>query len=234
MLQSLGLWASSLLVAVGLVGTSGAAPVYLDAVSGLEWRQAKDTVNFNFNQMNKDTNGQTWGCSASTGACSGNLGGSGASLDGWRWATELEARTLFHNFAGSLNIPGFDPLPSTPTSYTETVSIWAPAIIDSDGVLGDAGIFDATFVVAGQGAYVLGYTRTTNASGKVFAAYIQDGDIPAILDVADTSATYSRDNRVLATHGFWLFREASTVPAPATLWLLAAGVAGLGWRRRKK
>jgi len=234
MLQSLGLWASSLLVAVGLVGTSGAAPVYLDTVTNLEWRQPKDTVSFNFNQMNTDTNGQTWGCSASTGECSGNLGGSGASLDGWRWATELGVRTLFHDLAGSLYIPGFDPLPSTPTSYTETVSIWAPAIIDSDGVLGDTGIFDATFVVTNQGAYVLGYTRTTNASSKVFAAYIQDGNIPSIIDFADTSATYPLSNLDQTSHGFWLFREASTVPAPATLWLLATGVAALGWRRRRK
>jgi hypothetical protein len=49
-------WSAFMLLA-GLPWSAQTAPVYLDTVTNLEWRQVKDTVNFSFNQMNTDTNG---------------------------------------------------------------------------------------------------------------------------------------------------------------------------------
>jgi hypothetical protein len=216
-------------------GPAQAAPVYLDTVTNLEWRQVKDTVGFSFNQMNTDTNGTPLhGCSASTGVCSGNLGGSGPSLDGWRWATEEEVRTLFHDFAGSLNIPGFDPLPLTATAYSEVNSPWAPAIIDTDVAGIDAGIFDATLFNVGTSTAVGGLTRSLVNPGIARAGLIGDVVSTDLNDIASSGVQGPGTGTSSLSTGFWLLRDASpsVVPVPTTLLLLATGVAFLGWRRR--
>ena len=222
--------AVALLVAAGQAGFSGAshaAPVYFDPGTNLEWRQVKETVGYSYNQINT---GGVNGCSAATGVCSGLILGAGPSLEGWTWATEALVRRLFHELSGALDIPGFNALPSGPHDYTEGNSTWAPAIIDTDGGGIDAGIFDATFVAVHQ-TYIFGWTRTTAQQNFAYVPFVLDNAAISDSDQAGTDGLFTISNSD-PTLGIWLVREASVVPAPGTLLLLATGVAALGWRRR--
>lgn len=225
-----------LLVAqAGIPGVSIAAPVYLDTVTNREWRQVLDTVGYSFDQMNNGFSGGN-GCSASTGACLGNLGGSGPSLDGWTWATELEVRTLFHNFAGVNYIPGFDPIPLPFSTYFEDDSLWAPNLVDSDLAGADIGVFNATTTTVAAGppaASVMGITRTFFEPGiSASVGMLRDISSPTVGDRASTEVI-SYVEMVDGRTGFWLSRPRQEVPIPSTPILLLTGLGALAWRIRR-
>lgn len=225
------------LLFVALLPTAAQA-TYIDP-QGREWRELTDTLNRSYNAINT---GGINGCSAATGACSGLLGGAGPSVDGWTWATEAEVRTLFFD----LGIPGFNPLPAFPTSYSETPnSAWAPAIIERHGAFGpDSGLFLSTFDtgdppvnVPVPSSGILGLTRTVQQTPSIVLGVLRPRvfdsyGLHSTDDLASTSDLVGLDETNLAV-GIWMFRPAVSVPAASTASLLGIGLlACLAGRRR--
>lgn len=219
------------------VATGASHAGYVDVVTNLEWRQLTETTGYAYNQINT---GGINGCSAATGACAGQLEGTGPSLNGWTWATEAEVRTLFANFAGTADIAGFNSSPAVPTNYNIFDSIWAPAILDDDGTGPDQGLFYSSDINPGQWSRVAGLTRTLQDSQSVYAPSVTEYGTQFQLTLWDRAQTDEAVSTVATSSGtgIWMYRALGSqnnnpVPLPASIWLVGLGACLLGVGRRR-
>lgn len=174
-----------------------------------EWYQPADLLGYSWNDFNAICSG---------GACNGLLGGAGPNLTGWTWASIHEVGDLF---AATSPHPGGIALYQSPqlqpfvdfmndTGFVRTTDA---ALAINSGLSGVAG-FSST-VAPGVGLAYLGVVQLSIG----FPAG------PPAGTAISTEWTYSNSEAAPYVGG-WLYR-ASEVPLPATLWLLALGIAAL-------
>lgn len=156
------------------------------------------------------------------GACNGLLGGTGPDLTGWTWASIYEVGDLF---AATSPHPGGvntyqSPLLQSYVDFTDDTGLMRTTddlVAVNFGLTGIAGV-SSTLVPGGTMAY-LGAAQFIIFPG------------------VDYGSTFSTE----AAHwpseaspyiGAWVYRAAEA-PAPATVWLIALGVAALRWSRHR-
>lgn len=220
---SKGLWT----MALSLPCWALAGPV-LDTATNREWRQLTETVNVSITAMRAV-------CDATTGACSGSVGG--FSVEGWTFAADADVKALYQNFG----LPAMDFAGGTSYTYLQADGFYGTKVddfVDIDGVGSDAGLFNVTYNFPGQQT-VSGYTRTINPRApSPYAAVAIVGLLET--DRPNSIVTLSSSNNGAAStfNGFWMYRTAPEVvvtplPLPNSLALTGlALVAGAGvWRR---
>ncbi len=146
--------------------------------------------------------------------------GTGKPLEGWRYASGVELRDL----AISAGVPAalidaFGPLNTAATALANALGItnsssqWTAAIFDDIG--------------QNPNTHRLGGVQIGSASLS-----------STIVDVPNDPTKFFNqhwlDTSALFTVGSALVRDGDTIPEPGTLALLALGVAGIGFGRRRK
>ena len=227
------------LIVTGVLVCDANAANFVDGL-GREWRQLTDTVGYSWTQINT---GGVDGCNASTGFCSGRLGGSGTHLEGWTWASAIEVNQLFHDLGindgagtGFGSPAAGDPVPSSPISYAKVDSAWAPAILFN-------GPFTPTSVAPGNTiadglTFVSGYSRSLQ--------YPEGGSTNFSMNPHISDWGSGKDDQAATAHllwtgflgtqtdGVWMYRV-SAVPEPDIYHLAAVGLVMVGFvahRRR--
>ncbi len=182
-------------------------------VDGREWQQPANFIWTSWNEVAAV-------CDPITGACSGDL--NGGSLDGWTWATLLDVNYLFNNF-----LPPAEqlvPPDAIEDLYIPAATDFFEALFFATATYYDPVTFDTYFEVTGM-------TRTA-LQDSAYGGSVRDGDSIYVRDhIRIGTATYDKgreDSRV----GHFFFRgPAFPAPAPASLALLLAGLAGV-WASR--
>jgi hypothetical protein len=181
-------------------------------IDGREWYQPVELVGYSWNDFNAV-------CGA--GACSGLLGGSGPNLSGWIWASIYELGDLL---AATSPHPG-----GIATYQTSQLQPWIDWRTDT-GFLPTTDIF----LAINLGITAVAGLTSTLAPGDA-SAYVGIAQASIFASRSDFGSTFTSDVTAEITEagpyfGAWLYRAAE-VPAPATLWLVALGVAALRWSR---
>jgi hypothetical protein len=178
-----------------------------------EWYQPADLLGYSWNDFNAICGG---------GACNGLLSGMGPDLTGWTWASIHEVGELF---AATSPHPGGISTYQAPqaqpfydfanaTGFTRTTD---DMISINFGFTGIAG-FSSTLAPGDATAYYgdalisLGFPQGPPAGSRFSTA---------------STASLNDDQPYI---GGWLYRAAE-VPVPATVWLIALGLAALRWSR---
>jgi hypothetical protein len=201
------------------VGGAGSARAYHAPVSvnGLAWLQPIDFINSSWNEI-ADV------CDPITGLCTGSLGGN--MLNGWTWASVEDLNALFNSFIGRDELG-----PSSPDSYFEVGSTWAPSFL---------GVFECTYceIDGSESSFgVYGTIRDSFDAGRGYSAVMTDNSNASASagDFTSTSGIYFKNGSV-DTRGAWFFQEASSPPtdvsSPTTVPLLALGLLSLSLLRR--
>lgn len=210
---------------LGLNAAAGPVVAYTEQ-DGREWMQVTRTKGFYFGSIATT-------CSGTNGGCSGTV--NGVDLTGWNFASGSDVRSMF--------IDAGVPLQGAETEVTgQYDTSWMSGLVDSDGLGGRAGYFNATGVEFALGrlrsAYVLGYTREPHPSVRHShnSAYLVDYSQSGDMDLAITANPLSYPS--YSEVGYWLYRDAATsngtLPTPASLPLIIlAGVAMVAARRRR-
>jgi hypothetical protein len=200
----------------GWAGASNAGLMPPVTVNGQEWLQPVDFVNLSWNDI-------ATACDASTGICTGSLGGN--DLTGWMWAGIHEINGLFNVYLGDA---GFSPLlhPFVAGNRTQRNSLWAPAFFE------DFIPLDCEAGPSGQ-CRMRGILRNLNGSGLAYSTTIQDGTAETRTDTF-SSDQFTGVGTVSPTRGGWFYRDAAEVPTPPIIPLFVLGLAALGFSRQKQ
>ena len=200
---------------IAIAMQAGAGPI----VNGREWYQPNDVTNYSWSDFD---------AICPLGLCSGQIGGSGPDLTGWVWASVYDVGDLFQ---------ATTPHPGGIANYTDATPLQDPFWVYSF-----LGVFDRTYYevsppYGAMGVFGLTSTRddtTGTPYWGVVGAYISGWVAPGMPEVdgvarTELSTEASPDDRI----GAWLYRyDPATVPAPATILLLAIGLALLAWTKR--
>jgi hypothetical protein len=175
-------------------------------VDGQEWAQVDLFTNNSWNTINAQ---------CPSGVCGATSTINGWDLDGWTWASVYEVQTLFNTFTGQATV--------APGAYSEANSAWAPQFL---------AVFDATFLIPGVSVGTFGWTRDALSLFVGRKAYVREA-FTAVNDLAVTNDVSLKEDELSGTGG-WFFRDANTVPTPATLSLFGLGLGSMWISRRKK
>lgn len=93
---------------------------------------------------------------------------------------------------------------------------------------GQGGVFDS--VILGQALGQIEWTRTYSLGGALLDSILADGVIDLFIDLNDNVGLFNPPNFVEVTFEY----NTSSVPAPASLVLLAIGLLGLGFAGKKR
>lgn len=205
----------AVLVLTGGVGSANASLMPPVTVDGRDWLQPVDFINLSWNTMNSV-------CNATTGLCSGSLGGN--SLDGWIWASVDDVNSLFNHYLGAAHTLG--PGPDT---FEQADGVWALAFF-ADGWLMTNGGIDTGI------KEVFGSTRDTVTDGASGATLANIGlmswgtrDGSPVETTTTTAKAQTSDSS--PNIGAFIFRP---VPSPGTLPLLGLSLAALAYCRRER
>ncbi len=183
------------------------------AVNGKQWAQPYLFRATTWNKVNEVCPDKV--CS---GILSTNWSGS-LAMDGWIWASMAEVTSL-------LNVYGAALKPQLGSKY-EIDSAWAPAFF-ADG-----------WKDTGQGGgFLLVEGLLSDRDCAVFPPF---PPFPCMVSILDRPGPGDFDEALVTgspfpyvTIGAWFYRDATQVPAPATLTLFGLGIASLGIFRRKR
>ena len=182
-------------------------------IDGREWYQPVELVGYSWNDFNAV-------CGA--GTCNGLLGGSGPNLTGWIWASIYEVGDLFA--ANSPHAGGISFYQSSQLQpYIDFINDTGFVRTTDDMLAINAGLtgvaaFSSTLVPGGGIAY-LGVAQLSVGfpAGPPFGSTFSTQAVSSLTEAGPYV-------------GGWLYRAAE-VPLPATLWLVAFGVAAVRWSR---
>lgn len=194
-----------------LVGSSANAVM----VNGVDWRQPTETVNFNYNDMATIYNVNTGGLLDPNKSTL-----NGVNFSGYVWASIDEVKAMFSSFDGLT-------LGSTSEFIGMVNSSWAPAFMAK---FAPTGISNDSF---GQNQSVEGLSRSVRGGDSALWGYVYNSVAQDRADYASIGMSYfDRKNNQA---GVWLYSgEATAVPEPTSILLIASGIASLIGLRRKK
>lgn len=205
-------------VLLSLVILTLSASVQAVVIDGRDWRQPADTVGFSWDDLATIFDPQT-GLLRDPSNTTLTRAIDGAVIDfaGWTWASVYEVGDMF----AAAGLPGCND----PCSIHQASTTWAPAFIDIDSAgAGDDGLFNATAVVIISYSTVHALSRTAMPSmtGMVFSPKVMDFHPQDMSGIRNTSEPSDANFRSSNT-GVWLFRDVTSVPAPAPIGLFALG-----------
>lgn len=196
-------WLSAIIIVTSMHSMSARAIPITDTITvdSREWAQVDLFLLLTWNEMNAVCPGGPCGSSTLNGY----------DMADWTWATVADVNALFNFYIGS------NELGLGPREYHEVDSAWAPAFFN-DG-------WNPTTVAANALAITGLLSQLDVGSGQATYGWLVDHYTEGWEDSIFTNRT-TPTGQPNTTGGFF-FRDASTVPIPSTLILIAIGIVAL-------
>jgi hypothetical protein len=202
-------------VALAAACTAGTAQAYDDGAGHL-WAQVANTQGITWNEVAAvcSLDGVT--------ACDGVA--SGRDLTGWVWATQQQVLDLFNQFLA----PEQALTPDMPGIGGFEAFFAADVFIGQ--VMSPTWSYCITYAC---GEYLSGWMAHTDG-GLGGVAGVSWDTTPVTLNGSMAAGGLSDPDTTLFANGVWLWQPTNAVPEPTPTALLAAGLAALGWRLRRR